>query len=100
MIEKDVPLLNSVGKGFVVPVGNVNIVGVVVGNGLVGCGAFDVKAMDTFACPAAKVRPVNGPSVVTVDDVLSGIVKEANNAAGALGVKVGITGKEALDLLS
>jgi uncharacterized protein YunC (DUF1805 family) len=100
MIEETISLRHSEGKGFVIPLGSINLVGVVTRNGMVGCGAFDVSALNNFAYAAAKVRPVTGPSIVTIADLLSGEIKEANAAAQGLGITAGMTGKEALDLLS
>jgi uncharacterized protein YunC (DUF1805 family) len=67
--------------------------------GLVGCGAFDVAALDSFSYPAAKVRPSIGPSIVDTDDILKGIVKEANRAAMGRGIRTGMTGRQALERL-
>ena len=100
MIEETISLRHSEGKGFVIPLGGINLVGVVTRNGMVGCGAFDVSALNNFAYPAAKVRPVSGPSIVTIEDLLSGEIKEANAAAQKFGITTGMTGKAALDLLS
>jgi uncharacterized protein YunC (DUF1805 family) len=100
MIEETIPLKHSDGKGFVIPLGTINLVGVVARKGMVGCGAFDVSALNNFTYPAAKVRPLAGPSIVSIADLLSGEIKEANTAAQELGVKTGMTGKAALDLLS
>ena len=49
--------------------------------------------------PAAKVRPAQGASIASIEDLLQGIVKEANSQAERLGVRVGQTGKQALELL-
>lgn len=100
MKEETVPLKNSDGKGFVIPLDGINLVGVVARKGMVGCGAFDVSALNNFTYAAAKVRPVNRPSVVTIADLLAGEIKEANLCAMKLGITTGMTGKEALDLLS
>jgi uncharacterized protein YunC (DUF1805 family) len=66
---------------------------------MVGCGAIDVMALDRFSYPAARVKPSQGTSIGTLDDLLAGIIKDANESAGKLGIKVGMTGREALDLL-
>ena len=86
-------------QGFVIPLGPANLVAIKTDVGLVGCGAFDVAALDSFSYPAAKVRPSLGPSIVDTDDILSGIVKEANRSAMGRGITVGMTGREALELL-
>jgi uncharacterized protein YunC (DUF1805 family) len=100
MQEKTIRLKNSEAAGYVVPLGPVNLVWVVAKNGLVGCGAFDVKALEKFGYPAARVRAVRGPSVSTLDDLLSGEIRETNTGAEDIGVAVGMSGREALDLLS
>lgn len=85
--------------GFVIPLGPANLVAVKTDVGMVGCGAFDVAALDSFSYPAAKVRPALGPSIADTDDILTGIVKEANRSAMGRGIKNGMTGREALELL-
>ena len=85
--------------GYVIALGPVNLVNAVTDVGMVGCGAFDVAALNNFGYPAAKVRPAQGNSIATVDDLLQGIVKEVNPAGELLGLKVGLTGSEALELL-
>jgi uncharacterized protein YunC (DUF1805 family) len=85
--------------GYVIALGPVNLVSVVTDVGMVGCGAFDVAALNNFGYPAARIRPAQGSSISTIEDLLQGIVKEANPAAEKLGLKVGQTGREALELL-
>ena len=94
-----VQLTRKQGEGYVIPLGPVNLVNVITDTGMVGCGAFDIIALNNFGYPAAKVKAAKGSSVATIDDLLQGIVKEVNPAAEKLGLKVGITGREALDLL-
>jgi uncharacterized protein YunC (DUF1805 family) len=94
-----VQLSGKQADGYVIPLGPVSLVNVVTDVGMVGCGAFDVAALNNFGYPAAKVRPSRGSSIATIEDLLQGIVKEANPAAEALGLKVGLTGREALELL-
>lgn len=100
MHKECVSLLHSEGEGFVIPAGPVNLVGVVAVRGLVGCGAIDVVALEKFGYPAARVRPAQGSSISTISELLGGVVKEANSGARECGVNVGMSGKEALDLLS
>ena len=100
MNQEEIPLRNSTGTGYVLPLGPVNLVWVVAGNGLLGCGAIDVAALGKFGYPAARVKPASGDAIVTLDDLLLGVVKEANSEAERLGVRTGMEGKEALDLLS
>ncbi|MDD1715872.1 MAG: YunC family protein [Methanolinea sp.] len=98
--EQCIPLKHSLGKGFVIPLGSISLVGVVAKNGMVGCGAIDVTALGKFGYAAARVRPTRGPSVAGIEDLLVAEVKEANEAALRLGIQEGMTGKDALDLLS
>lgn len=100
MHEEPVTLRHSAGSGFVIPLGPVNLVFVVARSGMVGCGAFDVAALGNFGYPAARVRPVRSASIRTLDDLLAGEIKDANEAAGQFGVAAGMSGREALDLLS
>ena len=97
MLHKKVPLTNKQAEGYVIPLGPVNLVNVVTDVGMVGCGAFDVAALDKFNYPAARVKSAKGGSITTLDDLLAGIVKEANAVASKLGVKVGMSGREALE---
>ena len=99
METADVKLSRKTAEGFVIPLGPANLVAVKTDVGLVGCGAFDVAALDSFSYPAVKVRPSLGPSIVTIDDILKGIVKEANRSAMGRGIKNGMTGRQALELL-
>ena len=95
----EVRLSRKKAYGFVIPLGPANLVAVKTDMGLVGCGAFDVAALDSFSYPAVKVRPSLGPSIGDTDDILAGIVKEVNRSAFGRGIRTGMTGKEALELL-
>ena len=97
MVHERVQLTNKQADGYVIPLGPVNLVNVTTDIGMVGCGAFDVVALDKFDYPAARVRPIRGSSIATIDDLLVGAVKDANATAIKLGVKIGMSGREALD---
>jgi uncharacterized protein YunC (DUF1805 family) len=99
MISEKVQLKNKQAEGFVIPLGSLNLVGVVTDIGMAGCGAFDVSALDNFNYPAVKVRSEKGSPIATIEDLLSGVVKEANGGAVKLGICVGMTGREALDMM-
>jgi uncharacterized protein YunC (DUF1805 family) len=99
MEKVTVQLSHKVAEGYVIPLGPANLVAVITDAGLVGCGAFDVAALDSFSYPAAKVRPATGPSIVNTTDILTGIVKETNRAAMSRGIKNGMTGRQALEQL-
>ena len=97
MLHEKVQLTNKQADGYVIPLGPINLVNVTTDIGMVGCGAFDVAALDKFDYPAARVRPIRGSSIATIDDLLVGAVKDANAAAIKLGGKIGKSGREALD---
>jgi uncharacterized protein YunC (DUF1805 family) len=99
MQRVSIHLSKKVAEGYVIPLGPANLVAVITDTGLVGCGAFDVAALDSFSYPAAKVRPAHGPSIINTDDILTGIVKETNRSAMSRGIKNGMTGRQALELL-
>lgn len=95
--RRDLPDLGA--EGFVIPLGPANLVFAKTRAGLVGCGAFDVQALEKFGYPAARVRPAQGPSIASVDDLLEGIIAEANRSARERGIVAGISGREALERL-
>jgi uncharacterized protein YunC (DUF1805 family) len=99
MEQVEIQLTRKVAKGYIIPLGPANLVAVMTDVGMVGCGAFDVAALDSFSYPAAKVRPAIGPSIVDTDDILKGIIKEANRSALGRGIQTGMTGRQALELL-
>ena len=99
MQQVDVKLTRKMAEGYIIPLGPANLVAIITDVGMIGCGAFDVAALDSFSYPAAKVRPSIGPSIVDTDDLLKGIVKEANRSAMGRGIKNGMTGRAALELL-
>jgi uncharacterized protein YunC (DUF1805 family) len=97
VVHERIQLINKEADGYVIPLGPVNLVNVVTDVGMVGCGAFDVAALDKFGYPAARVKPTGGDSIATIGDLLAGEVKDANEAATRLGVKIGMSGREALE---
>ena len=99
MIHEKVRLTHKEADGYVVPLGPVNLVMIITDTGMLGCGAFDVAALDRYDYPAARVRSESGLPIATLDDLQEGIVKDANSAAGVLGITAGMKGKEALDIL-
>ncbi len=89
MEQVEVQLTRKVADGYIIPLGPANLVAVMTDIGMIGCGAFDVAALDSFSYPAAKVRPAIGPSIVDTDDILKGIIKEANRSALGRGIRTG-----------
>jgi uncharacterized protein YunC (DUF1805 family) len=99
MVHHKVQLTSKQADGYVIPLGPANIVCVITDVGMLGCGAFDVMALDAFTYPAARVKSASGKPIATIDDLLDGVVKEANAEATKLGIHAGMPGNEALDQL-
>ena len=87
MIHEIVQLTNMQVDGSVISLGALSLVNVVTDTVMVGCGAFDVMALDNFGYPAARVKSATGSGIATIEDILSSIVKYANAAAIKRGVK-------------
>ena len=94
-----IQLRRGTAEGHVVPLGPVNLVFALARSGMLACGAIDVPVLDKFDYAAARVRRPDGKPVATIDDLLTAEVREANAAATARGVKPGMKGSEALELL-
>jgi uncharacterized protein YunC (DUF1805 family) len=47
-----------------------HLVNVVTDVGIVGCGAFDVAALNSFGYPATRVKPTRSSYVASKDDLL------------------------------
>jgi uncharacterized protein YunC (DUF1805 family) len=72
---------------------------VVTDSDMIGCGVFDVAALDKFGYPAARVKSTEGGSIATIDDFLTGVVKDVNTTAINRGIKVDVSGRKALALI-
>ena len=97
MIHEKVQLTKKEADGYVISLGPFNLVSVNTDVGLVGCGAFDVAALDSFNYPAARVKSTKGGLIATIEDLLVGEVKDANETAIKRGVEMGMSGREALE---
>lgn len=58
-----------------------------------------MAALDKFSYPAARVKSTRGSSTATIDDLLTGIVKDANKTAIERGAKVGMSDRTIFDLI-
>ena len=81
-----------------ISLGSVNLVFAQTKRGILACGAIDPAALQRFGLPTARVKPTRGTSITNLEDLLAGEIREANEAAAALGVKPGLTGRQALAL--
>src|SRR5437588_10299393 len=67
--------------------------------GLVGCGIYDVKTAAEFDQAVAIARGTPQKPLVNPEDLLEAKIVEATPQARALGIQVGMTGREAVELL-
>ena len=99
MVHEKVQLSHKQADGYVIPLGSLNLVNVVTDVGMAGCGAFDIAVLDKFDYPAVRIKATGKDRITSIEDLLNGEVKEVNNRAAKLGITIGISGKEALDLM-
>ncbi len=79
----------------VMPIGPVSLVYARTERGMLACGAIDPAALEKFGLAVARVKPMSGSSIGSLDDLLAGEVREANAAAQALGIQPGMSGSAA-----
>ena len=97
--EKPVSIRNIDGREIevvVLPIGPVKLVYARTDKGLLTCGAIDPAPLGNFGIPSARVKPASGGSIGSLEDLLAGTVREANNKAAELGITVGMSGRDAL----
>ena len=67
--------------------------------GLVGCGIYDVKTAAEFGQAVAIARGTPQKPLVDPEDLFDAKIVDATPQAKAAGIKVGMTGREAVELL-
>lgn len=67
--------------------------------GLVGCGIYDVKTAAEFGQAVAIARGTPQNPLVEPEDLLDARIVEATPQAKALGIEVGMTGRDAVERL-
>ncbi len=67
--------------------------------GLVGCGIYDVKTAAEFGQAVAIARGTPQKPLVNPEDLFEAKIVEATPQARELGIQVGMTGREAVELL-
>ncbi len=68
--------------------------------GVVGCGIFDTKIASTFSMAFAIARGTPQHPLAEPEDLLGATIVEASEKAMEYGVKLGMSGREALEILS
>ena len=67
--------------------------------GLVGCGIYDVKTAAEFDQAVAICRGTPANPLVNPEDLFEARIVDATPQAKKLGIQVGMTGREAVELL-
>jgi uncharacterized protein YunC (DUF1805 family) len=67
--------------------------------GLVGCGIYDVKTAAEFGQAVAIARGTPQNPLVNPEDLLDAKIVDATPQAKALGIRLGMAGREAIELL-
>jgi uncharacterized protein YunC (DUF1805 family) len=67
--------------------------------GIVGCGIYDVKTAAEFGQAVAIARGTPQKPLVDPEDLFDAKIVDATPQARALGIEVGMTGREAVELL-
>jgi uncharacterized protein YunC (DUF1805 family) len=67
--------------------------------GLVGCGVYDVKTAGEFGQAIAIARGTPQNPLVNPEDLFDAKIVDATPRARELGIQIGMTGREAVELL-
>jgi uncharacterized protein YunC (DUF1805 family) len=67
--------------------------------GLVGCGIYDVKTAAEFGQAVAIARGTPQNPLVNPEDLFEARIVDATPQAKELGIQIGMTGREAVELL-
>ena len=73
---------------------------IIADRGLVSCGVIDKEVMEKFGFAVAIARGTPEKPLVTTDDLLAANIADVTQKAAAYGVKVGMKGQEALEIIS
>lgn len=65
--------------------------------GLVGCGIYDIRSANEFNLAVAIARGTPAVPLREPEDLFNAKILEVSNAAEALGVAPGMTGREAVE---
>ena len=65
--------------------------------GLVGCGIYDIRSANEFNLAVAIARGTPAKPLREPEDLFGAKILEVSNAAEALGVAPGMTGREAVE---
>jgi uncharacterized protein YunC (DUF1805 family) len=94
MQKKEIRIKDKLVIGYEINLPKANLVLVAAEKGFVCCGYLDLETAEKLGDAAAIVRGVK-----TVEDLLVAKIVGSTTAAGILGIKTGMSGKEALELM-
>ena len=84
--------LNGVSfEGFCLPMPPSKLIFITTVGGFIGCGFFDMHTFDKLGIPAVRITGVS-----TLEELLAGKISQVTVSAENLGVRVEMTGYEAL----
>jgi len=72
---------------------------IVAERGLVGCGIFSVEVMDEFDMAGAIAKGTRERPLVVPEDLLGAEMVDVSEKACNMGIEVGMTGAQALEVL-
>lgn len=98
-MEESITIGGKMVQGFTIPLGPVNIVMIVGSQGVLGCGAIDVSALERFGVPAVRIAGKEGRPISKVEELLAGVVTAVNEGAARKGARQGMSGMDAAALL-
>ncbi|WP_319377838.1 YunC family protein [uncultured Methanocorpusculum sp.] len=78
-------------EGFCLPVPPSNLIFITAPGGFLGCGFFDMRTFARLGMAAVRITGVS-----TLEELLAGKIAELTESAETLGIKVGMTGYDAL----
>lgn len=67
--------------------------------GLVGCGIYDIRPANEFNLAVAIARGTPAKPLAEPEDLFDAKILEVSQAAERLGVRVGMTGREAVEAM-
>ena len=68
-------------------------------HGLVGCGIYDIRSCNEFSLAVAIARGTPAKPLREPEDLFDAKILEVSTAAEKLGVRVGMTGRQAVETM-
>ncbi len=94
-----VPVAGGIATGITVELPRTHLVIVAGSRGYIMCGALDVALLDAPHMRSREIVAARAVGVKSIEDLLAAPLESATSAAQALGVRPGMTGREAVAML-